>query len=351
MNDINGRHKVARLPFFDLLKMFAMFMVLWGHTIQHLQTGDVWNEPVHKFIYSFHLPLFMTIAGFFSVSSLNLKIGDFLKKKGIQLLLPCLTWGILLYVVIILLNTFVGCSISYSPFFVFFQHFWFLKSLFICYLIAYFYERCLNRNTLIGVIVSLLIAHISTTHQIPIMYICFLSGIFLRKNFGVFCQYYKTITTICLCVYSAIYVTTDGCLTLKGINLIDTIRLQAITPPLCNYLSKIVISVSSSLLLIGVLYGLSQIAMINKKIASSSLTSIGKNTLGIYLLQSIVLETIMSEFIKVDKFGGVFANIHFVILIVFPIVSMAVMMFCDVCIKQIRSNRYLSFLLLGVPLT
>lgn len=45
-----------------------------------------------------------------------------------------------------------------------------------------------------------------------------------------FCQYYKTVTTICLCVYSAIYVTTDGCLTLKGINLIDTMRLQAITP-------------------------------------------------------------------------------------------------------------------------
>ena len=35
--------KSQRLAFFDFLKMFAMFMVLWGHTIQHLQTGDVWG--------------------------------------------------------------------------------------------------------------------------------------------------------------------------------------------------------------------------------------------------------------------------------------------------------------------
>lgn len=48
--------KSQRLAFFDFLKMFAMFMVLWGHTIQHLQTGDVWGNSMHKIIYTFHLP-------------------------------------------------------------------------------------------------------------------------------------------------------------------------------------------------------------------------------------------------------------------------------------------------------
>ena len=47
--------KIGRMPFFDFLKMFAMLMVLWGHCIQHLQTGEVWNEPMHKFIYTFSL--------------------------------------------------------------------------------------------------------------------------------------------------------------------------------------------------------------------------------------------------------------------------------------------------------
>lgn len=59
--------KIGRMSFFDYLKMLAMFMVLWGYAIQHLQTGEVRDEPMHKLIYSFHLPLFMTIAGFFSL--------------------------------------------------------------------------------------------------------------------------------------------------------------------------------------------------------------------------------------------------------------------------------------------
>lgn len=88
-----SNHKLGRMPFFDFLKMLAMFFVLWGHAIQHLQTGEVWGESMHKFIYSFHLPLFMTIAGFFSLSSLKISWIGFLRKKGAQLLLPCLIWG------------------------------------------------------------------------------------------------------------------------------------------------------------------------------------------------------------------------------------------------------------------
>lgn len=89
--------KIGRLPFFDFLKMFAMFMVLWGHCIQHLQTGEVWEEPMHKLIYSFHLPLVMMIAGFFSLSSFKLSFKELLKKKGSQLILPYFTWGVILY--------------------------------------------------------------------------------------------------------------------------------------------------------------------------------------------------------------------------------------------------------------
>lgn len=38
-----SNQKLGRMSFFDFLKMFAMFMVLWGHAIQHLQTGEVWG--------------------------------------------------------------------------------------------------------------------------------------------------------------------------------------------------------------------------------------------------------------------------------------------------------------------
>lgn len=31
-----SNQKLGRMPFFDFLKMFAMFMVLWGHAIMKL---------------------------------------------------------------------------------------------------------------------------------------------------------------------------------------------------------------------------------------------------------------------------------------------------------------------------
>lgn len=189
------RTQTGRLPFFDFLKMFAIFMVLWGHAIQHLQTGEVWNEPMHKIIYSFHLPLFMMIAGFFSLSSMNLHFLDFVKKKGVQLLLPCLMWGLILYVLIAIMDNFLGAQISYSPFFVFFQHFWFLKSLFVCYLIAYLGNK-ICRSISWWIVLTLAIAHISTTHQIPIMYFCFLAGILLRLHFQKFKSNIKVVTCL-----------------------------------------------------------------------------------------------------------------------------------------------------------
>ena len=81
---------------FDFLKLFAIFLVLWGHCIQHMKDTNT-DEPVYLFIYSFHMPLFMMISGYFSISSLSMRIWPFLKKKFIQLLLPCLTWYVLAY--------------------------------------------------------------------------------------------------------------------------------------------------------------------------------------------------------------------------------------------------------------
>lgn len=73
----------------------------------------------------------------------------------------------------------------------------------------------------------------------------------------------------------------------------------------------------------------------------------GRYTLGIYILQSIVLETIMAEYIKVDTWGGIFSNLRFDIYILFPLVSFVIMWSCGFVTKQIQSNKTLSFWLLG----
>lgn len=340
--------KIERLPFFDFLKMFAMFFVLWGHAIQHLQSGEVWDETMHKIIYSFHLPLFMTIAGFFSLSSMNLGVMDFLKKKGVQLILPCITWGLALYGVIFFMNVGLGASISYNPFFVFFQHFWFLKSLFVCYLIAYFGNKFCNRLTT-WIFATLIIAHISSTHQIPIMYCCFMTGLLIRKYFGAFKNNYKLMTAISGIMFFTILIITSGNLPLKGINLIDLVMANS-TPPShgLSYINKIIASVSSSIFFIGLFYWLSLNPKFNNYMVGNWLTDIGKYTLGIYILQSIILETIMAEYIKVDGWGGIFTYLDFDIYLFFPLLSFVVLIVCAYLTKKIEQYPLLGFWLLGM---
>lgn len=71
-----------RLLSFDYLKFFAIFLVVWGHCIEQLCSADSIEDSAYRFIYSFHMPLFMMISGYFSVSSLNLSVKSFVKKNS-----------------------------------------------------------------------------------------------------------------------------------------------------------------------------------------------------------------------------------------------------------------------------
>lgn len=55
-----------RLVYFDLLKLFAIYLVIIGHCVQYLLPTRPYDEPLYVYIYSFHMPLFMMISGFFS---------------------------------------------------------------------------------------------------------------------------------------------------------------------------------------------------------------------------------------------------------------------------------------------
>ncbi|MBQ5752175.1 MAG: acyltransferase, partial [Bacteroidaceae bacterium] len=126
----------------DLLKLFAIFLVLWGHCVQQFLSTPATGNEVYLTIYSLHMPLFMMLSGYFSHSSLQLSFKDFIRKKSTQLLLPVISWSI----IILLLYTICDLTIhkadySSSSFkenlISAFGNFWFLKSLFVCYLLAF----------------------------------------------------------------------------------------------------------------------------------------------------------------------------------------------------------------------
>lgn len=86
-----------RIRAFDAIKLFAIFLVVYGHCILHLQNHsyDIKENIIYRFVASFHMPLFMAISGYFGSKQFNLKFADYFTKKWKRLIVPSITFGVL----------------------------------------------------------------------------------------------------------------------------------------------------------------------------------------------------------------------------------------------------------------
>lgn len=68
---------INRNYYLDVVKGVAMFLVIFGHCIlngsgkEFIDSKLFWNDEIHKIIYSFHMPLFIAVGGYFLYFSIN----------------------------------------------------------------------------------------------------------------------------------------------------------------------------------------------------------------------------------------------------------------------------------------
>lgn len=79
MKNISNQNN-ERNAYIDFVKAVAIILVIVGHCIQYGSGNDVlsastfFDDKVFKFIYSFHMPLFMLVSGYlysFSMRNVN----------------------------------------------------------------------------------------------------------------------------------------------------------------------------------------------------------------------------------------------------------------------------------------
>ena len=121
-----------RIEHIDLLKFFAIFCVLLGHSTEQISADIFWDHPVWTFIYSYHMPLFIFLSGLFFRSSLRKSYPVMLRDRAVQLLIPSVT-AFLIGVAIMLIGKVNAiadlCEMSFNGFL---NSVWFLKCLFLC---------------------------------------------------------------------------------------------------------------------------------------------------------------------------------------------------------------------------
>lgn len=188
ISSIRATKGKERIIYLDMLKFFAIFLVIWGHIILFARPtsreADAWiHNGTLQFIYSFHMPLFMMLTGFVFAMTIRGSFMSSMKKKFRQLIIPSLTWGIIMLLIEMPLSTTTSHS---NILMTLWQKLWFLKSAFFCGIVAFPVFRYDNRTSTVWIILLALIVQF-IPESTPLRYVFMLpfflmGGLIYRYN-------------------------------------------------------------------------------------------------------------------------------------------------------------------------
>lgn len=319
----------------DCLKAFAIFLVLWGHSIQYMSSTHYSEQPVYRIIYSFHMPLFMALVGYFGSSLLNIE--SFVKvfsKKFKQLIIPAITFITLMCV----LQFYPAKSILHGFKYVVIN-LWFLKSAFICSLLFYIAARNQRFRTA-GIIISLICSQFIDLwyYQIQIMYPCFILGYYLHQYRTTIEKNYKKIILVSGIAFLSMLIFWD-----KTFWEVPELTINPLASNFLEYwyktIYRIVVGISGTILFF-TLFVIYTDKILPDKI-KSGMQSLGTKTLGIYLVQSFLIEILLASYIKFDYMSLMLYNT------ITSLIAIICLIVCTLTVKLLQSFKISSFLLLG----
>lgn len=322
----HGQRK--RIPLFDLAKYVAITLVVIGHSY-HLTIG--YSSKLLPIIYSFHMPLFMMISGFFSVNSYSRPFIPLVKRKAIQLLLPVISCTVL------------SCLLLYiwgeKGFFrdEIVGGIWFLKVLFMCYIIVFLTLKICGRKIILGGLLSCCLLFVipgGGTLKLNLMLLFFWTGYFLNRYFDyINPNLGKTslgagFIFVVLCFFG--YATFEEKITLEYI----------ITFPI-DFTACYLVGLTGSLFTLG-LCKLYMKHFSGKK--TKLLLKTGQYTLGIYIVQIILVERILDHYCDLNMD---FLSNNIIDFIATPLIGIILTFVCYYIVQIFKRNKYINLLLLG----
>ncbi len=317
-----------RLVYIDLAKAIAIYLVILGHVLIKLFNVSQNNDILLQTIYEFHMPLFMIMSGFFFKSSLKLSVFDFLKKKSIQLLLPSLSCTLICILYLYISHGACDWRVELIG------NSWFLKTLFLNYLVTYFLMKIRFPDILLFVVswvVILLIPH-SYSLQFNWMYMYFWMGIFINK-------YRTQIEDRAKVIFSITIVSFVLLLIYKNYNGYDTDILPMsalLISQIPLLLLKLGLGLTGSLSVLLLCY----IICKNELFKLDRIASYGCYTLGIYVVQTFIIVNLLPDIMQLKNEYD-FLHLFSILL------SLIIFFICIYIINTLSSIKYLDIFLFG----
>lgn len=316
---------------FDFLKLLCSFLVIYGHCLLHYGYPP-FEHPICTFIYSFHMPLFMVISGYFSklddittIKNSGYKL--LISKKVISYVLPYFT----MFCISLILTYIVNVRIDS----------WFLMSVFGNYTITLFIIKFMNvkksiTNVFILILLFLILGPILLHfYKMLYMYPFFVLGIIIKRENRTFIKYKKQVFVTSFFTFIILYILlwNNKCIyDVNGgawINVYPTIEF--IKDNLYLHLLRYIIGASACLLFIAGIFCLPSFSSLIK------ISKYGAYSLELYLL-GLYFDRYHLKLNHLEEFKYNIACFVFSVIIV---------CLCILISKQIKKVPILNFILFG----
>lgn len=289
---------------------------------------------LYDFIYSFHMPLFMLLSGYFvSGRMMSLSFVDMLIQKGKQLLLPAITCTVVCCIYL----CFVRGGASYMDEFI--GNTWFLKTLFSFYVIFFLVRRIKVNDTLriSAAIVLLFIIPRGSTLQFNLLFPYFCMGYLLRKyNILEKLRGRWLLFILFFFLFAGSYALQRKCYIPNYI----PINIQNLQSQPHLILLRYFVAFSGSLWVISACSILDR--YVNHRGGYKYVSSFGKYTLGVYVLQTLLVEYIFPDIQAWRVESALLFN-----AVVAPLLAVVFLLLCLLLILLLARNKYLDLLFLG----
>lgn len=324
MGKAMGDYVKKREPLFDVLRGFAIILVVFAHCIQN-GSGAAFREDalyfgdrLYQFIYSFHMPLFMMVSGYLCYESMQRAEGrnrrrSLLKARAEALLLPIFLWTALDYARILLMNHINGIPQPEAVIFVYFynalNNLWFLWAVWWSFLIVYVMHYFFHDNVFLYVLGFLALFVIpdglglgAYKYMLPYFIAAFYGHNIFERCTKVFSIRTRIFVTLLLGICFALlfyFFSEESFIYLTGYKLIGRGGLSNVVRQLAIDIYRTAVGFAGGLFFAVLWQGVLQVKTI------SFLSMLGRNSLGIYILSGylIVFGVQRLEFIKGQSYA------------------------------------------------
>ncbi len=275
-----------RMPFFDNARVILIFLVVFGHLIQPFAVDSQLVNSIYAFIYIFHMPMFIMLAGFFAKG-----IGEpkYILNLAKKLLLPYLMFQGLYTLLYFLLGREEWYNGILHPQWAM----WFLVSLFSWHILLVLFKKIpATLSILLAVLIGIAIGYIDLSglglslSRTFVFFPFFLTGYFMTK------EHVKLIKTrsisiagiiFMLALFTFIYLFINVDVTLDTDWLSGAVAYRRLEAEISGGLMRLIIYILAALLIV------SMIALIPSG-DFGWLTKIGEKTLYVYLLHGFIIQ-------------------------------------------------------------